>query len=258
MFKNLQTRQKGVLLRIVFKIALIGCDKIPTTYRKNIVALLKEALKNSGNPALATINSDAKQKPFTFSLRFDILESKGGHIVLAGDVFELYFSTYDYAILTAVYNYLLRSLDGYAIFGGNSKNRLINASLLPSKEIRGEKALLKTLSPILVRDMANKEGDRTLRWDEAGFVENLRLSIKSTIKAFLDEEIDPETVGIKIAQMKSDNIMSYGNGKKSYGIYGNTGILEITAKSEHLQLLYDVGIGGKRSQGFGMMEVVGG
>jgi CRISPR-associated endoribonuclease Cas6 len=36
----------------------------------------------------------------------------------------------------------------------------------------------------------------------------------------------------------------------------NKGIIEIAANPEILQLLYDVGIGVRRSQGFGMLEII--
>jgi len=251
-------KKKGLKLRIAFKIALTGYKTVPATYRKNIVALLKEALKNSADIDLMGMNSETKQKPFTFSLRFDVLESKDGNLKLASDEFDLYFSTNNYAVFTAVYNYILGSLDRYSIFGGGLTNILLNTSLLPPKELRDDSVVFETLSPILVRDMRNKNGDKTLRWDEDGFVENLALSIKSTIKAFIGDEISPPDLDIKIIQMKSDNIMSYGDNKKSYGVYGNSGLLEISTKKEYLQLLYDVGVGGKRSQGFGMVEVMGG
>ena len=41
------------------------------------------------------------------------------------------------------------------------------------------------------------------------------------------------------------------------GETGTSGIIKIKVPIDVLQLIYDAGLGAKRSQGFGMLEVVG-
>ncbi len=50
---------------------------------------------------------------------------------------------------------------------------------------------------------------------------------------------------------EADIIKNYG------GEIGTSGIIKIKAPAEVLQLVYDAGPGAKRSQGVGMLEVVG-
>ena len=51
--------------------------------------------------------------------------------------------------------------------------------------------------------------------------------------------------------MKSDIVSLYG------GEIGNSGIFMLEAPKEVIKLVYDIGLGAKRSQGFGMIEILG-
>ncbi|OSS41514.1 CRISPR-associated protein, TM1814 family [Desulfurella amilsii] len=238
-----------------FKISLLNCTKIPATYRKNFVSLIKEAFNQSGNKEIKDLNLSAKPKPFTFSLKFLIKNFSDGQLELKDNVFDFYFSTNDYLILMSVYNFMISRLSTYNIFQ-NCKNTLIKAMLLSKAKIDKDYVVFKTLSPIVVRDMINKNGNKTLKFSDEKFVDNLQLSIKSLIKTFKNQYIDQSSIFIKVLKMKSDNINSFGSNKNLYGLYVNSGLIELSLKSEYLQLLYDIGIGAKRSQGFGMVEKI--
>lgn len=242
-------------MKTKFTIKLLGCNKIPAMYRKNFVSLIKEAFVRSENSSLKYMNTSTNQKPFTFSVKFKLTNSGSDQLELKDNLFDFYFSTNDYLILISVYNFILNNLNSYNIFP-NCNNTLIKPMLLPQIKINKNSVVFKTLSPIVVRDMANKNGDRTLKFSDEGFENNLKLSIKSSIKTFISKDIDHNSIDIKILKMKADNINNYGNNKNLYGLYANSGLIEINLKSEYLQLLYDIGIGAKRSQGFGMVEKV--
>ncbi|MGB9763348.1 MAG: CRISPR-associated endoribonuclease Cas6 [Minisyncoccia bacterium] len=240
---------------VKFRIKLLDCTKITTNYRKNFVSLIKEAFNRSGNEKLKNLNTITKQKPFTFSVKFSVKNSNDNQLELEDSVFDFYFSTNDYLILMSVYNFIISHLNDYNIFA-NCKNILVKVMLLNKPTIDKDSVVFKTLSPIVVRDMINKNGDRTLKFSDEGFIYNLKLSIKSQIKAFMCQDVDQNSIGIKVLKMKTDNINSFGNNKNSYGLYANSGLLELNLKSEYLQLLYDIGVGAKRSQGFGMLEKI--
>ena len=236
-----------------FKIKLLDCSSIPATYRKNFVALIKEAFNNSEDEEIKNLNSSTKQKPFTFSTKFSIANHNNSKLELKDNIFEFYFSTNDYLIAMAVYNFMLKHLNTYNIFAG-CKNLLIGKDLLKSGQITKDCAVFKTLSPILVRDINN--GDRTLDYKDENFINSLKNSIKSMIKTFKNQDIDLDNIFIETLDMKSGVINSFGNNKTQYSVCGNSGLIKICTKSDYLQLLLDLGIGAKRSQGFGMVEKV--
>jgi len=242
-------------VKIKFAIKLLNCNKIPSTYRKNFVSLIKEAFVKSENNNIRELNKTNNQKPFTFSVKFKLINVGKDQLELKENVFDFYFSTSEYLILISVYNFILKNLDSYNIFP-NCKNILIRPTLIPQIKIDKSTAVFKTLSPIVVRDMINKNGDRTLKFNDIGFENNLKLSIKSSIKTFTKNDIDHNSIDIKILKMKADNINNYGNNKNLYGLYANSGLIEVNLQPDYLQLLYDIGIGAKRSQGFGMVEKI--
>jgi len=240
-------------LIIKFKIKLLDCNSIPVTYRKNFVALLKESFNNSEDKEIKNLNSSTKQKPFTFSTKFSIKNYSDGKLELKDNIFEFYFSTNDYLIAMSVYNFMLKHLNTYNIFAG-CKNLLIGKFLLKGDQITKACAVFKTLSPILVRDLNN--GDKTLDYKDENFINSLKTSIKSMIKTFKNQDIDLDNIFIEILDMKSRVINNFGNNKTQYSVCGNSGLIKMCTKVEYLQLLLDLGIGAKRSQGFGMVEKV--
>ncbi len=238
-----------------FKIRLIDCTKVTVNYRKNFVSLIKEAFNRSPDEKIKNLNTTTKQKPFTFSVKFPVKSSNESQLELSDNTFDFYFSTNDYLILMTVYNFFISHLKSYNIFP-NCKNALVKSMLINKAKIDKDTVVFKTLSPIVVRDMINKNGNKTLKFSDEGFIDNLKLSTKSLIKAFANQDIDQNKIGIKILKMKVDNINSFGNNKNFYGLYANSGLIEFSMAKEYLQLLYDVGVGAKRSQGFGMLEKV--
>lgn len=238
-----------------FKIRLLNCTKITTSYRKNFVSLIKESFNQSKDEKIKNLNTSTKQKPFTFSVQFPVKNSNGNQLELNSNTFDFYFSTNDYLILMSVYNFIITHLNTYNIFS-DCKNTLIKATLMNKSKIDKDCLVFKTLSPIVVRDMIHKNGDKTLKFSDENFIDNLKLSIKSLVKTFTNQDIDQNDIGIKILKMKTDNINSFGNNKNLYGLYANSGLVELSLNQQYLQLLYDIGVGAKRSQGFGMLEKV--
>jgi CRISPR-associated endoribonuclease Cas6 len=234
---------------------LIDCTKITTNYRKNFVSLIKEAFNYSDNEELKKLNTIKKQKPYTFSVKFYVKNSNDCQLELIDTTLDFYFSTNDYLILMSVYNFMIKRLNNYNIFP-NCKNVLVKAMLLNKSKIDKDSVVFKTLSPIVVRDMINKNGNKTLKFTDEDFINNLKLSIKSQVKAFLSQDIEQNSIDIRVLKMKADNINSFGNNKNFYGLYANSGLIELNLKPEYLQLLYDIGVAAKRSQGFGMLEKV--
>jgi len=68
--------------------------------------------------------------------------------------------------------------------------------------------------------------------------------------SFLNYELKKEEFKIISMKFESKKVSLYGNE------IANKGIITIKSPVKILQMLYDAGIGAKRSQGFGMLEVV--
>ncbi len=227
--------------------------EIPTTYRRGITSLLKEALKRE-NPNYFELyygdKSKNKQKPFTFSTSFSVKKQEKKSFILNKDSITLYFSSNEFPFFISIYNGLLKLKD-YKLFGYNLTMRYFH--LLKENEIKDNMVVFKTFSPILVRDIENKKGKGYLAYNKENskqFIEQLQYTIKNLVKNFLLKEITITDINISIVKMKGFRNPLYGDE------ISNDGILSIEAPIEILKLIYDLGLGAKRSQGFGMLELV--
>ncbi|MCX7911191.1 MAG: CRISPR-associated endoribonuclease Cas6 [Endomicrobia bacterium] len=229
---------------------------IRKNYRRDVLRFIKKALSKSDSTIYQLYYADVKKnttKPLTFSVAFNIQENKPDCFYITDPNFKLYFSSIDPLLSIAFYNGLLvLKKEGDIKILSDSPQRIID--IFPQKQILFDKneILFKTLSPILVRKFVeSKKGNGFLSYCDENFVKNLKLSILSQSKYYLKKEYMANDIIISIKEMKSVPILNYG------GEIGNSGYLQIAAPKEVLYMIYYSGIGAKRSQGFGMLEVVG-
>ena len=146
--------------------------------------------------------------------------------------------------------------NGFQILKANELKFLDNTIFIKNffykyqKKISNEAVTFKTLSPILVRHIENKKGKGFLKANHPDFKENLFYNVKSLSRNFLNYELKREEFEIISMKFESKKVSLYGNE------IANKGIITIKSPVKILQMLYDAGIGAKRSQGFGMLEVV--
>lgn len=220
-------------------------QKLPVEYRRGFVSLLKEAIKQA-NPAcfdryysrLHTL------KPFTFSLFFPELTGNEGGDFHVGHKVILSFSTFSPELIASVYNGLLQ-IHEYPIFG--NKVRLYNVFLRPRIIIAEDRVQFKTMAPVLVNTKGNPNW--YLLPGEKGFEEGLNFAVREIGWAFL---------GMPKAAVEFHPIAIRRKVVRHYNMYmqGFVGIFELRGHPEVLNLIYQVGLGVRRSQGFGMLELV--
>jgi CRISPR-associated endoribonuclease Cas6 len=245
---------------------------IPPDYRRYLLSMLKEAFKKSGSDGkdfFENMYSGNTQKPFTFSAYFP-LEEKSQK--LRGEFFSFFFSTNDYEFLMRVYNGL-NSIKGFKLFGQNIKE-VKHFFLFPERRFDKDEVTFKTLSPFLVRNIGN--GDYYLvpkgvevqckhdptHWDKwkyddlNNFKSALTTSLSNQLHKFLEGSFSFNIEEIKVVAVPI--LHGSGNNEHKYAITypGMKGFIRIKASPEVLKLIYDIGIGARRSEGFGMLEVV--
>ena len=243
-------------MRFGVKIYLNKSDKlyVPFNYRRHILSLIKEAIL-AENSAIYNLYYDNRlknlQKPFTFSVFLHVAENQRekGKIVLSSNIINLFFSSFSYEFLITVYNGL-HKLKGKKLNFLNNNIEIRDFFYIKQKKISNNTVTFKTLSPILVRHIENKKGKGFLKANHPDFKENLFYNVKSLSRNFLNYELKREEFKIISMKFESKKVSLYGNE------IANKGIITIKSPVKILQMLYDAGIGAKRSQGFGMLEVV--
>ena len=234
-----------------------GEIKIRKEYRRDLLRFIKNSLSDYSPEIYKKYYADKKKnkpKPFTFSISFSITKkpsNKGDYFVLNNNSLKIHFSFIDYTFGMTIYNALLQNKNNIKIFG-DTVQKIEYINLEKDRKINDNIVVFKTLSPILVRDLENGKGKGFIDFTHENFSENLKKNIIHLANHFLQKtNISEKDIFVEPVKMKSDIINHYG------GEIGNTGIIKISAPLEILQLIYDAGLGAKRSQGFGMLEVLG-
>ncbi|GIX01855.1 MAG: CRISPR-associated endoribonuclease Cas6 [Thermogutta sp.] len=229
-------------LRVVYS---LHSDRLPVEYRRGFASLLKEAIKRSDPLCFQRYYSRLHVlKPFTFSLFFPGLIPVGDGDFRVGTKAILHISSNSRELISCLYNGL-RSLPQFPLFHNTAT--LQSIFLTPFRAMTISHARFKTMAPVLV----NTKGDPNhyLLPDDKGFEEGLRFSVREIARTFLnmpDAPIDFRPLDIHRKVIRHYNMH----------MQGFVGVFELQGQPEVLNLIYQVGLGVRRSQGFGMLELV--
>ncbi|PMQ01372.1 MAG: CRISPR-associated endoribonuclease Cas6 [Dictyoglomus sp. NZ13-RE01] len=240
--------------------------------------LIKDALSNTelGKEYLKDSyhyedKSNKAPKPFCFAVRFQHDKEefkKDKEIFYLKSPIEFYVSSIDTGFLVALYNGLIsKRLYPFKI-GEGTISKMKSIILLREKEIKENKAIFKTLSPILIEDKnenpllpLDKDG-HLLELTNENFVYFLREfnyitdSILKVIRGSgIKERIEFKPIKIRKEVVKH-RVREKNTEPKIYTYTCFSGIFELSGDPEDLNYVYKLGIGLRRAQGFGMVEVV--
>ena len=264
-----------------FKVILEG-DILPIDYRNHFMSFIKEALKVSdlGKEYLENlykyeeggeIKNNKSGKPFCFAVRFlhDKEEfKKDKNIFYIKSDIEFYISSTDIGFIVALYNGLLsKRLYPFKMGEGEIQKRK-SIVLLREKNIKENKVIFKTLSPILIEDKNDKpllpislEDGSPLFEESEDFVYFLREfnyisdTILRSLRGYgLKEKLDFKPVKLRKEVVKH-RIREKNIDPKLYTFTCFSGSFELYGDKEDLNYLYQLGFGLRRAQGFGMVEV---
>lgn len=222
-------------------------------YRSIFMALIKSAFMKYDPILYTNLYGTAEQKrkvnkPFTFSVRFPCYSGIEGDKMQCGNLISLIFSSYEETLVTAFYNGLNECRR--IIIGENYPIMfdLKYIQLLPMKRITSGKAVFKTISPILVNDKGNNL--EYLSPTNPEFAKAFKFIISEQARQF-QISCSEDIVKFEINSMKKLPLTHYNQTMTSW-----LGEFVMEAPINVLQLVYDIGIGVRRSQGFGMLEIV--
>lgn len=220
-------------------------EYLPLDYRRGFVSLIKCAMEKSNPMLFERYYSSHQLKPFTFSVYFPELQKSSNKELHVGTRVRLFLSAFSMELTTFIYNGLIKT-KRFELF----KNELIfqRANLQRAQRIDSDVVVFKTVSPVLVSNTGSS--DRYLVPEDEGFMEGLNFSVSEMAKNFLNRQ-ENVTIEFKPVRIKRKVIWHYHQHRSSF-----IGVFALKSEPEILQLIYDVGLGVRRNQGFGMLEVV--
>lgn len=221
-------------------------SKIPRDYRRGFISLVKSAFEISDNLIFKKYYQVSRIKPFTFSVYYPELKGHENGSFKVGSKAKLFLSSNQPEVITYLYNGLRnKKLYPYPLFDNSLTLERISA-IFPRKVTRNS-ALFRTISPILINNKGKNHW--YLMPGEQGFDEGLTFNIQELAKEFLGAtDIDFEFEPIRYKEKK---VFHYGQFMRGYH-----GVFRMEASAEVLDLLLNIGIGNRRSQGFGMVDLV--
>ncbi|MCX7656738.1 MAG: hypothetical protein N2Z76_09465, partial [Treponemataceae bacterium] len=256
-------------MRFRCKIFLPKNSCIPNDYRRHLLSLIKEAIKNSaadGEEFYNRLYNDNTTKPFTFSAYLPIKKENGDN-KLDGDFFSFFFSTNDYEFLMRVYNGFMAIKKNSFMLFGKPIEEIKDFFLLPEKSFTKNEAIFKTLSPFLVRSLEDgdkylypanlkiqtkdkdKKGEHWKYWKEVK-IEDFNMSLLQSLNSLLETEQPASGTKIESLELSGSSVIVpilHGSGNREHEFLmtfpGIKGEIKIKAAPEVLKLLYDIGIG---------------
>ncbi|EJO5348990.1 CRISPR-associated endoribonuclease Cas6 [Clostridium botulinum] len=234
-------------------------EKIPIAYSMMFVSLIKESLKKSDEEYFKSlymyedIKKNKKTKDFCFSVYMkDFTKEEDVFIIKDKVIFNI--SSPNYEFMIKLYNGLLNINNfKYKDFSINK----VKINLVNDKDIQNGQQVFKTLSPICVKDKENKY----LNIDDSNFNKELNYITNKTLENFrgygLVEELKFYPIKMKKQVVKEDISVFRENTKRQYYYVNSyTGTFKLEGNVKDLKDIYMLGVGFKRNQGFGMIEVI--
>lgn len=262
-------------MRIKF---IFNASKLPIIYRNRFMALIKESLSKVDISYKEKLYPDENNKtskivkPFCFCVLMpDTKQAKKEKIVI-DENFEIedtvfYFlensylsfivSSSDYEFIVNLYNGLLEKKSFK--FSDDINIVFKRAFMLNEKKIETENVTFKTLSPILIETKDEKpilpDPDNIESFNKE--FNAIHDRILKDIRGYgLKKEIKLEVLKIKKQVVKHTLKAFREKTKKPYmSLTCFEGTFRLNGDSSDLQMLYQIGIGLRTGQGFGMVDV---
>lgn len=231
-------------------------NEFPLDYRRVILSYIKNALLNCNDGKYYdSYFKDTIQKDYCFSVVLPRPKYMKDKILLENKLIKILFSTNDknktgFILFSA---FISQKNKSFSIPNNNSM-KLKNISNQKEQEITNSKVIFKTSkgSGICIRNH-NKETnlDTYYTFNDENFQEQLKIVLKNQAITAGFSKYEVGNIKINPIQCKKVVVKHY----KSY-IDTTVGMFEMQGGSKLLQYFYNVGIGSRKSAGFGMLDLV--
>lgn len=228
----------------------LGDNHIDKRYRNGIVSFFKKSFLNSSEDLYNKYyNNRYSIKNFTFSVFLDNPKFMKDKIILNSSNMKINFSVLDFSDGIDIYNAFLKMRGNiYPIFDNVMTLKSINIE--NSKQISKGTVIIKMLSPLIVRTNSNGK-NRYLNFKEDGFIENLNQSIEYVLNEFTNIDLSTRNFEISPINAKKTVVNAFGT-----NLTANIGTFKVVTDVDIINALYQLGIGSRRSEGFGMFEII--
>lgn len=233
-------------------------DKLPIAYNTLFMSVIKEAIRKSSEDYFKSLyyyedKNNKKTKNFTFSVYVKGYDIENENFIVKDRVI-LNISTPDLELGLHIYNGLIN----YPKFIYKEYElKRIRVDLGKEKVIDKNEAVFNALSPICIKSRNNK----FLNIDDEEYIKEFNYISNEILKNYrgygLKYNIELENIGLNKVVVK-EGLREFKNttGKPYQYINGYKGRFKLCGDTEDLNDLYKLGVGFKRAQGFGYIDLI--
>ena len=185
-----------------------------------------------------------QKTPLCLAIRFDKKPEISDNIIKIGNTLKVYISSPDHILATNIYNGLL-NIKNFTIFESaieKPKFVYLNEYRFYQRQVK----MFYTLSPIVIRNYKDKT--KYVTPTDPEFMDSLKKALTEQWVMYRGDDIGGFT--LNIIKYKKVVMTHYGG-----LVLGFTGLFTLEADSKVLEFFYKAGIGYRRSNGFGFIEV---
>lgn len=233
-------------------------DKLPVANKMLFVSLIKGAINKVNKEYYDKLysfedKSNKQIKSFSFAVLLKDFKIEN-EIIHIQDKIILNITTPDYEFGINVYNGLL-SIQNFEYKGYVLKKVRIN--LVKEKFVSDGEVIFKTMSPICIK---NKKGE-FINLKDADYVDELNYIVDKNLLVHrgygLKQPLKFEDGGMKKVVVKEEiRGFKENTNKNIFYVNAYSGTFKLTGDVEDLNYIYQSGLGFRRSQGFGMVDIV--
>ena len=229
---------------------------LPVDYRPIFVSFIKRCLSKHYSDVFEEYYS--KQKPITKPLSFAV---KVNRPIFNKDIISfnseqvlMTFSVGNPRDSIIFYNAFLKSKDNAFPIADSNILKLSSVQVLQNRYIEERIVLIRFLSPLVVRVHSSDNKDRYLNVndEQEEFQNHLKEVVKNEVNALAKTNCFTDEFSLEPIKAQATVVKSFG-----CMISASLGIFKLTGEPTLINFLYEAGMGSRRSEGFGLFEIIG-
>lgn len=228
-------------------------NRLPRELDRLIISFLKASAQAVSQGFYEKLYDKSKSvlKGYSFSYYLPGAKFLKEEIELGSNSFSLFFSDVDQQELLMFFNGFQCMKYRKIPMNGNSMS-LLSIRMQPLSEIREREIVIRMQSPLIVRNHHTEDNtDIYYTCETEGFEQ----ALKENIRLFLERlGMDISTEDFSIQTIKGKKVVVPVFGRP---VDASLGIFKLTGSSQLLNILYQAGMGTRRSAGHGKFEVIG-
>lgn len=226
---------------------------LPRELDRLMVSFLKASAQSGSQEFYERLYDKSRSiiKNYTYSYYLPGAKFEKEKIVLECNTFSLFFSDADQQELLMFFNsFQLMKRKRYPM--NENSMTLVSVRMQPLPDIRENEIVIRLQSPLIVRKHHSEDNtDIYYTCETEGFAQ----SLKENIAVFLDRMgigVTAENFSIQTIKGKKVVVPVFGRNTDA-----TLGIFKLTGPCQLLNILYQAGMGARRSEGHGKFEVIG-